>query len=234
MRLPWLRTPQPSLTAAEVAEIREEARILVVPGFATFDEICETARGCVDGADEHPALGRRVDALVRQVWNERLDEQKRWSIPGDYLRVAAAFADLEQRSILARMNFTCCIRCGTVEIDDERTPADPPMDGWYPWQQWAYTFFDMQDATLLGDEPDDLWLSYGSFRPAPGTDPALVAAARAGDETARQEITTYTDGVVGRIVVDALEAQGLRVDWDGDTSHRICVIDVIWRKPLPD
>ncbi|MGO4205003.1 hypothetical protein AB4Z09_25350 [Rhodococcus sp. TAF43] len=173
-----------------------------------------------------------MDALVRQVWNERLQEQQRWSAPGDYVRVAAAFADLEQRSILARMNFTCCVRCGTVEIDDERTPADPPMDGWYPWQQWAYTFFHMQDAELLGDEPADLLLSYSAFRPAPDTDPVLIAAARGGDETARQEIVTHTDGVVGRTVVDALEAQGLTVDWNGDTSHRIRVADVVWRKPL--
>lgn len=234
MRIPWRSAPGPWLTAADIAEIREQARLLAVPGFATFDEICETARGCVDGADEHPVLRRRVDALVRQVWDERLAEQKRWATPGDYLRVAAAFADLEQRSILARMNFTCCVRCGTVEIDDERTPADPPMDGWYPWRQWAYTFFDMQDAALLGDEPTDLWLSYSAFRPAPGTDPALIAAARDGDETARQEIVTSTDGVVGRTVVDALEAQGLTVEWNGDTSHRIRVTEVVWQKPLPD
>lgn len=232
MRFPWQRTPASSLTEAQLAEIREEARLLVVPGFATFAEICETVRGCVEGADEHPALGRRVDALVRQVWRERLKEQKRWERPGDYLRVAAAFADLEQRSMVARMNFTCCVRCGTVEIDDERTPADPPMDGWYPWQQWAYTFFHMQDAALLEDEPTDLRLSYGSFRPAPGTDPALVAVAREGDQTARQEIVTHTDAVVGRMVVEALEAQGLAVAWDGDTSHRIRVTDVVWRKPL--
>ncbi|MDH6284667.1 DUF6891 domain-containing protein [Prescottella agglutinans] len=233
MRLPWRRTPEPSLTAAEIAEIREEARILVVPGFATFDEVCETARGCVDGAYENVALGRKVDALVRQVWNERVGEQKQWTTPGDYFRVAAAFADLEQRGILARMNFTCCARCGTVVIDDERAPADPPMDGWYPWKQWAYTFFHMQDAECLGDEPADLQLSYSSFRPAPHTDPALIAAARAGDRVAEQEMVVYTDGVVGRIVVDALEAQGLTVDWNGEVSHRICVRDVVWRKPLP-
>ncbi|WP_430336141.1 DUF6891 domain-containing protein [Rhodococcus sp. ACT016] len=234
MRLPWRRIPEPSLTPADVAEIREEARVLVVPGFATFDEVCETARGCVDGAHENTALGRKVDALVRQVWNERRDEQKQWTTPGDYMRVAAAFADLEQRGILARMNFTCCVKCGTVEIDEERTPADPPMDGWCPWKQWAYTFFHMQDAERLGDEPADLLLSYSSFRPAPDTDPALIAAACSGDRVAEQEMVAYTDGVVGRTVVDALRSRGLTVDWNGDTSHRICVTDVVWRKPLPD
>lgn len=61
MKFPWRRPPKRSLTAAQIAEIREEARLLVVPGFASLDEIRESVRGCVDGADAHPALGRAVD-----------------------------------------------------------------------------------------------------------------------------------------------------------------------------
>lgn len=61
MKFLWRRPPKRSLTAAQIAEIREEARLLVVPGFASLDEIRESVRGCVDGADAHPALGRAVD-----------------------------------------------------------------------------------------------------------------------------------------------------------------------------
>ncbi|MDI9902924.1 hypothetical protein QM716_24015 [Rhodococcus sp. IEGM 1409] len=94
------------------------------------------------------------------------------------------------------------MQCGTTEIDDERTPSEPDENG-YPFAQWAYTFFHMQDAERLGDE------------------------------TAKAHVIAQTDQTVGRQVADALRAQGLSVDWNGDNNQRIRVTDVRWRKPLP-
>lgn len=241
MRLPWSRSAQsrsaqsrsaPVLSEADIVAVREQARELVVPGFATFDEICEAARDCVEGGFENDELGRQIDAVVREVWDHRLGEQTQWTAPGDFERLSAAFADLERNGIVARMNFTCCMQCGTTEIDDERTPSEPDENG-YPFAQWAYTFFHMQDAERLGDEPSDLYLSYSAFRPAHDLDPALVAAAFGGDETAKAHMIAHTDQTVGRQVADALRTQGLSVDWNGDNNQRIRVTDVCWRKPLP-
>jgi len=169
---------------------------------------------------------------VREVWDRRVEEQTQWTAPGDFERLSAAFAELERNGIVARMNFTCCMQCGTTEIDDERTPSEPDQNG-YPFAQWAYTFFHMQDAERLGDEPSDLYLSYSAFRPAHDLDPALVAAAFGGDETAKAHMIAHTDQTVGRQVADALRTQGLSVDWNGDNNQRIRVTDVCWRKPLP-
>lgn len=220
------------LSAADIVAVREQARELVVPGFATFDEICEAARDCVEGGFENDELGRQIDAVVREVWDRRLGEQTQWAGPGAFERVSAAFAELERNGIVARMNFTCCMQCGITEIDDERTPSEPDENG-YPFAQWAYTFFHMQDAERLGDEPSDLYLSYSAFRPAHDLDPALVSAAFGGDETAKAQMIAHTDQTVGRQVADALRAQGLSVDWNGDNNQRIRISDVRWRKPLP-
>jgi len=77
-----------------------------------------------------------------------LAEQQKWREPGDYDRMAAAFARIQQQGVPARMNFTCCQTCGIDEIDDERTPLRRAAAGEYPWREWGYTFF--TSRTLRG------------------------------------------------------------------------------------
>jgi hypothetical protein len=71
----------------------------------------------------------------------------------------------------------------------------------------GYTFFHMQDteSAVAGD----LHLSYGSRSNLPE---ATVA--------------------IGREVVEALEAHGLRTEWDGSTRTRILITDLNWQKRL--
>lgn len=207
--------------------IREAAHMFVVPGFLTRAEATEAVREFLElDEDDH-----RPASAVEAVWRVRLAEQQGWSGPGDYQRLAAAFARLGELGVLGRMNFTCCQTCGTAEIDDERTPADD--GGGYPWREWAYTFFHEQDAERLIESPAILFLSYSAFRPAPDLDPALVQAARAGDEDARRSVVRETDASVGRTVANAVRETGLHVDWDGDPGQRIAVHISDWRKPLP-
>ncbi|WP_424808944.1 DUF6891 domain-containing protein [Rhodococcus sp. 27YEA15] len=233
MQFAWLRRPQPPAPVAiDLADVRERARELIAPGFMTFDEACAAARDHVDVGYEDDDNGRRVDTVVLEVWTERLAEQSTWTNPGDFSRVAAAFDDLGKMGILARMNFACCVTCGTAEIDAERTATEPDDIG-YRFAEWAYTFFHMQDAEQLGDERADLYLSYSSFRPAPDLDPVLLSAAANGDADARLQVIAQTDQAVGRQITDTLRAHGLRVDWDGDHNQRIRLIDVQWHKPLP-
>ncbi len=204
------------------------ARTLIRPGFVSRADAVQAVHDHFE-IDSDGSAAAAVDAA----WRDRLAELNRFGEPGDYDRMAAAFARLRQQGLVARMNFTCCQTCGTAEIDDERTPLKGAAPGEYPWREWAYTFFHQQDAERLADSPSVLYLSYSAFRAAPHLDPALVRAARDGDADARRRVHADTDGAVGSIVVAALREHGLEVDWAGDPGDRIKVRITDWRKPLP-
>lgn len=214
-------TPDPELVAY--------ARTLIRPGFVARADAVQAVRDHfeIDDLDRGPA------AAVDQAWGERSAQQQKWREPGDYDRMAAAFARIQQQGLVARMNFACCQNCGTREIDDERTPRRGAAPGEYQWREWAYTFFHQQDAERLADEPAVLYLSYSAFQAAPHLDSALVQAARAGDDDARRQVRIETDRAVGTIVADALREHGLTVDWAGDPEERIKVHITGWRKYLP-
>lgn len=208
-------------------EIRQAALERVLPGFLTLPEVVE-----IVGDDLEIGGDPRVAHIVDEVWARRLAEESTWEGRGGYDRVATAFAALDVEGVVARMAFTCCQTCGTAEIDDERTPV-AAAEGDYGFREWGYTFFHEQDAERLADEPATLYLSYSTFTPAPGLDPALLDRWRAGDESVREHVVVESDRAVGQRVSDALREQGLTVDWDGSTGRRIAVEVPSWRKPLP-
>jgi len=231
---PFRRRPTEKLTEQQLADLRETARSWIRPGFRDRDGMAEELVEFLDDVEAPEAVvlvgARRV---VDEEWQHRLDEQARWTEPSDYDRLSRAFGRLAEVGVLGRMSFTCCQTCGNTEIDDERTPLPTAAEGDYPFREWAYTFFHQQDAERLADDDPTLFLSYSAFRPAPGLDADLVQRARAGDEEAKAEVHRQTDATVGRLVTDALIAEGIRVDWNGDTRQRIAVRHVDWRKPLP-
>lgn len=210
-------------------ELVTYARALIRPGFVGRADAVADVRDHFE-IDEDD---RRPEAAVEAAWREREAEQHTWREPGDYDRMAAAFARIQQQGVLARMNFACCQNCGTDEIDDERTPLRSAEPGQYSWKEWAYTFFHQQDAERLAESPSVLYLSFGAFRAAPHLDPALVQAARDGDTDAERRVRVETDRAVGTIVTSALREHGLTVDWDGDSAERITVRITGWRKYLP-
>lgn len=217
---------EPVKVTEEDIRIAVEERIL--PGFSTRADAVEAVTDYLELEDDP-----RIRAAVDDVWSRRLTEEAAWATPGDYAKVASAFAELAGQGILGRMNFTCCQTCGTAEIDDERTPREGAEEGEYPWQEWGYTFFHQQDAERLTGGPSTLYLSYSTFCPAPDVDEALIDRWRSGDESAKAEVIEASDRAVGRRVSDALREQGLSVEWDGDTGQRIAVSVDDWRKPLP-
>lgn len=210
-------------------ELVEYARTVILPGFVGRSDAVVAVRDHFEIADDD----RRPEAAVEAAWLALQAEQRKWREPGDYDRMAAAFARIQQQGVLARMNFACCQNCGTDEIDDERTPNKRVAPGEYPWKEWAYTFFHQQDAEGLATSPSTLHLSYSAFRAAPHLDPALVRAARDGDADAKKQVRVETDRAVGTIVAGALREHGLTVDWDGDPDERIKVRITQWRKYLP-
>lgn len=203
-------------------DVQEAARDAVIPGFLTRDEAIEQVGEYLDLPEEDPRPEAAVDAVLAA---RRLQLQAMTG-PGTYQRVQRAFDDLAAQGVVARMNFTCCQTCGHAEIGGERVDQTSP-------HEWGYTFFHQQDAQRLATEGEDLFLAYGTFGPAPGLDPDLRARADSGDEAAQQEAMAISQLLAGRVVVQALRAQGLEVDWDDDTGRRIQVGVGVWDKPLP-
>lgn len=194
------RTPDPVALEA----LRDQVVLWVLPGFNTRSDVLEYA-GQFRDDDELPVTDRQVKRLVDDVWQARLTEQQTWPDPTDADKVDAAFAELDDAGVVARMNFTCCQTCGVAEIDDER-PTDRPSFG--------YVFFHQQDAERLADPAARLYLAFGAFDPVPG-------------QVAEQ------DTAVGRRIESALRARDLPVDWDGSSGQRISLGPLTWQRRLP-
>lgn len=209
-------------------DLAEQAKRAILPGFMDRDGAIERVREALELDEQDP----RSAAAVGSVWAQRKAEEASWSGASDYDRLRAAFDDLQADGVVARMNFACCNTCGTDEIDGERTPLG--VGEGYGYRESAYTFFHEQDADGLADTPATLFLTYSAWRSATDLDPDLLAAARAGDATARAEVVAVTDGRVGARVAAALRDRGLVVAWDGNPKQRIAVQISDWRKPLPD
>ncbi|MEV6280139.1 hypothetical protein [Nocardia sp. NPDC051832] len=211
-------------------DLERFVRGLIVPGFRTLPEVLETVEEWA-GDEGVPVVWAR--AVAYETWQERLAEQREWSTPGDYDRLVRAFAELESQGFLARMNFACCTKCATTEIAAERT-ADPNPKDWYHYREWAYVFFHEQDTDRLGGDHPQLFLGYSAFRALPDTPDTLLAAAKAGDETATRAIFARTEQEAGRRVTNTLARHGLDALWSGDPADRISLRIRDWRKPLPE
>ena len=101
------------------------------------------------------------------------------------------------------------VRCGAQEIVQGAARAHPPG---------ATSSSTGRHAERLGQPDGDLYLSYGVF-----PQPDVTA------EECRAEALA-----IGNLVTRSLEGNGLRVDWDGTLAKRIHVVDLDWRRRLPD
>ena len=140
-------------TESELVDIAQKT---VIPGFVTRSDAVERVREALELDETDP----RSERVVELAWSRRTAQQSTWEGRSDHDRLAAAFRRLEARGFVTRMNFTCCNRCGTDEIDDERTALDTAAE--YPYRETMYTFFHQQDAERLVDEPAALFLTYSA------------------------------------------------------------------------
>ncbi|NLU83634.1 hypothetical protein [Rhodococcus sp. HNM0569] len=214
-----------------VDEARERAVQLVMPGFTTFDDVHASVAEVFVDASRDEAL-RHAYPIALGVWDAKLATEAAHVGQGDYDRLVAAFDALDERGIVTRMNFSCCATCSFEEIDDERTPAQPDEYG-YPWKHWGYAYFHGQDTQGVASRPGSLWLAFGAFVPRREFDAAAYDTARAGSHEANDRVWALAEEAAGRLVVEALEAQGLRVEWSGSRRDRISVVDLDWRKHVP-
>ena len=208
-----------------IAEVTEYAESQVWPGFRTRAEAVESVVGYF-AASTGPTDVATVRAVVARVWEQREAVQATWSDPGDWGRLAAAFAELERSGWVARMDFTCCQTCGHAEIGDERSGGEH-----------SYVFFHWQDTERIATPRPALGFSYSYFDTHPGVDRELAEAAqdsedpdlreRAADQHARIETA------VGATLVECLRRHDLPVEWDGSHQTRPHFYLRDWRKPLP-
>lgn len=208
-----------------VAEVTAYAESQVWPGFHTRADAVDSVVGYFEDSTG-PTDEATVSAIVDRVWEQREAVQASWSDPGDWGRLAAAFAELERSGWVARMDFTCCQTCGHAEIGDERSGGEH-----------SYVFFHWQDTERIANPRPALGFSYSYFETHPGVDRDLADAAENTGEpglrglAAEQEARIET--AVGATLVECLRRHGLEVEWDGSHKTRPFVALRDWRKPLP-
>jgi hypothetical protein len=200
--------PEPDALTDDESVVLEEARRLVLPGFTPLEEARSAIVEMVEDDEDLDVTPARAVAMVEGVWAARVAEQTSWHGLSDADRVEAAFGELAAAGIVARMCFTCCQSCGSAEIGDEVAEGTDPR---------GFAFFHQQDADRLAEPAALLYLSYGAFLDSDHT----------REEFERASVE------VGHVVKHALEANGLRVDWDGTLRQRIGVRDLDWRRRLP-
>lgn len=146
---------EPAKSPLEKAE--EVATREIEAGFSSFEDVIErvvqTIDECSTDRDSDPETAREQDArrIVTRLWDERLHKQNDWPSETDADRIERAFAALEKKNILTRMNFTCCNTCGGSEL-------------WGEWQDEdkGYAFFHEQSMeTAIND--GKLYINFDSF-----------------------------------------------------------------------
>ncbi|MFE1774889.1 DUF6891 domain-containing protein [Streptomyces sp. NPDC059008] len=200
----------PGLAPKTRAAAEEQARKGIRSGFRPFHEVAQSVCDAFD-AEDTPVSLEEARRIVAGLWEERLAEQAAWPEVTDADRIAQAFAALGAQGLTARMDFTCCSRCGIGEIAAERAEGDR-----------GFVFFHHQD-TEAAAAGHGLAVRYGAYADsgtASGEAPADTAPA---DERAE----------IGRTVAAALAEAGLPVRWEGDPDRVIEVAPLVWRKRLP-
>ena len=183
-----LSSKMASMEAQKWDAMGERADSWVRGGFWSGYEMVEEIRDNFRPRDENgkPISEEPTRAAVAELVASargRLEaEVETWPEVTDFDRLEDAFAALEDRGVVARMNFTCCRSCGLAEIggeveDEENTSG------------FVFFHYDDTDAAVAGGPP---FLAYGGFD---GTEQATVEAGWAvKEELARVGLVTEWDG----------------------------------------
>ncbi|WP_298125552.1 hypothetical protein [Brevundimonas sp.] len=192
------------LTEAQILdELRAVMQMEIAGGFTPREALVELAVSILAGDVEEAGLRREAERIFPELVAAHDASMSEWPEVTDCDRLDAAFAALEASGVISRQNFSCCGMCGSGEIWDEIEDA---RKGGRPVR--GYAFFHQQD-TEGATQGDGIYLNYGADEE--GEDAAVA---------------------IGREVVAALEAKGLRTDWDGHIENRIR-INLDWKRRPP-
>ena len=183
-----------------LAEIHSYVASRVAEGFDSKEAIIEQATECFEDEHQRDDLGPHAERITVKLLNEHRRAQTQWTFPTDCDKLDKAFAELDRGGIVARQNFTCCQTCGHSEIGDEIKQARAYRE------IHGYVFYHMQD-TEQACASGHLYLAYGSV------------------EEGEEPIAN-----VGKRIVETLQRQGLRTDWNGSHNERVLVVGLDWKR----
>lgn len=184
----------------KIGWLRDMIRRDVASGFYDEDAVLTNAIASFEDEFEPDALRREAQRLLRAALADHAEAQRNWPARTDCDRLDDAFAALEAKGVISRQHFTCCGTCGSAEIWDE---MEAVHNAGGPTR--GYVFYHMQD-TESAAEGHGLYLNYGACEE--GEDAAL--------------------GIAKEIVAQ-IEAEGLRINWNGSHSQRIGV-SLDWKR----
>ncbi|WP_405799839.1 DUF6891 domain-containing protein [Streptomyces sp. NBC_01506] len=164
--------PELELDDTTRQEIEGYVRGLITCGYDGRQRLAEDAEEWLVNGDERPVSAAQAQRIVDRLWLERVEEQAGWEGETDPERIAAVFAGLDTRGIVARENFTCCRSCGLAEIGAESEAGDTEAVR-------GFVFFHAQGTERVA-AGGGLSLYYGGFDGSEETTTAVgreVAAA---------------------------------------------------------
>lgn len=220
-----------------LAFVKNRISMYVRSGFYTDDEVLEnamqTAKVELGDKTVEPAMEEAVRRLVDAAVAEQAAREESWGTDKtDCDRLDQAFVALEAEGILAQQNYTCCQTCGTAEIHDQMALAAAAGR-----QIKGYVFYHQQDTEFAADG-SGVCLTYGGYFPATKEDEDDSSDENDGkeedewedvDEEEIKAERTRAAVAIGRRVVSALKAAGLKVKWNGDLNKRI-EVSLDWRR----
>lgn len=166
----------------------------VAAAFSAQDQLVDYALEMYCDQEEPAVLRPYAERLARELITSHLQQQRTWPEVTDCDRLDQAFAELENRGILCRQNFSCCGTCGATEIWGEIEAARAEGR-----EILGYAFHHHQE-TENAVEGGGLFLGYG----------AVLKSEKTALDIARQ-------------IVEVIERHGLSTDWDGTWDQRIGV-----------
>lgn len=183
-------------------DIDATLRAMVVGAFAPREDIWYALDDICEQGEDPDTLRAYASAELERLWKDQRAREATWSGYTDCDRLDKAFAELEERGVICRQDFTCCGNCGVAEIGAELNEAE--QRGVHVR---GYAFYHQQD-TERAVEGSGVYLNYGAEREG-------EAAALA----------------IAREIVATLKHNGLDPAWNGSIGQRIHV-PLVWRRRL--
>jgi hypothetical protein len=186
-----------------IDDLREQIETDVNAGFIDEEDIVEQAVDAFCDQADPAVLEPAARRLTEVALQAHARAQVTWPAETDCDRLDAAFAELEERGIVARQDFSCCNNCGSTEIWSEVREAEE--DGRVIH---GCTFYHHQD-TEVAVNGGGLCLGY--------------QAVADGEEA---------QVAVGHEIVQVLRTHGFEPRWDGSTEKRIW-FPLDWKRRRP-
>ncbi|MFG2050541.1 DUF6891 domain-containing protein [Micromonospora sp. NPDC048935] len=172
-----------------------------------------------DEEERHGTTDEELIAAYERALAVRRAQQREWGeVRGNLTR---AFAELNERGVLARENFSCCGTCASAEIHDERDDS----------RHWhGYVWYHQQDTeSLLASEDGEVYLGYGAYPPADFDEVAYDKLSEA-EQQARYQADL--ERLLDDMVFPVLREHGMGVEWNRRQSRRVRVTGAQWYAPV--